>query len=87
MVWSQLGGCTAQLLLATNFNNVPHDEAPWINLIGPARIILRDCVRDEGFGGVVVRNGTLLAKFDSLLLLGKPTIGGNSVLIRFDRTP
>lgn len=73
----KIGACTAQLMLATNFNDVPHDEAPWINLIGPLRIILRDCVRDEGLGGVLVRNGALHAVGDFLL---SRTTGGTACI-------
>lgn len=53
----RLGSCTAQVVLATNFNDVPHDQTSWINLIGPARILMRQCVDIEGFGGALVRNG------------------------------
>lgn len=52
-----IGGCTAQVLLATNFNDVPHDQSSWIDLIGPMRNILRQCARGKGTGGVLVRNG------------------------------
>ena len=52
-----IGTCTAQVLLATNFNDVPTDQTSWINLIGPARIAMRACARDKETGGVVVRNG------------------------------
>lgn len=51
------GSCTAQVLLATNFNDVPHDQSSWIDLVGPLRIILRQCARGKGTGGVIVRNG------------------------------
>lgn len=51
------GSCTAQVLLATNFNDVPHDQSSWNNLIGPLRIVLRQCARIKGTGGVIVRNG------------------------------
>lgn len=52
------GDCTAQILLATNFNDVPHDQTSWINLIGPARILLRQCAGANTSGGLLVRNGT-----------------------------
>ena len=52
------GGCTVQLLLAANFNDVPHDQSTWIELIGPLRDILRQCARMKGTGGVLVRQGT-----------------------------
>ncbi|MCJ1460633.1 hypothetical protein MMC28_011015 [Mycoblastus sanguinarius] len=51
------GTCSVQLLLATEFVNVPHDHSAWINLIGPARNILRECVISHTYGGIVVENG------------------------------
>lgn len=51
------GGCTAQMLLTTDFSSIPNDVSSYINLIGPARIILRDCVRTKAIGCVIVRNG------------------------------
>lgn len=51
------GTCNIQILLATDFNNVPHDEATWNDLRGAARIILRTCIRGKALGGVVPKNG------------------------------
>ena len=58
---SVLGSCNIQMLLATDFNVVPYDQATWNDLRGAARTILRQCTRAQGFGGVVTRNGTFLA--------------------------
>ena len=58
---SILGSCNVQVLLATNFNVVPYDQTTWNDLRGAARTILRQCIRGQGFGGIVTRNGTLPA--------------------------
>ncbi|KAL2052671.1 hypothetical protein ABVK25_006911 [Lepraria finkii] len=41
------GGCRAQMLLTTDFSSIPNDVSSYMNLIGPARMILRDCVRKK----------------------------------------
>ena len=51
------GSCNIQLLLATNFNNVPHDNATWNDLRGATRTIFRACILGKDAGGVVPRNG------------------------------
>ena len=53
------GSCNIQLLLATNFNNVPHDNATWNSLRGATRTIFRACILGKDTGGVVPRNGML----------------------------
>ena len=53
--------CNIQVLLATDFNNVPRDTATWNDLRGAARTVFRSCIRGKGIGGLVTRNGTLLA--------------------------
>ena len=50
--------CNIQLLLATDFNDIPHDEATWNDLRGAARTIFRGCIQAKGLGGVVTKNGT-----------------------------
>lgn len=52
-----LGDCTAQVILASNGGFFIHDQTSWINLIGPARILMRECAGDKGTGGALVRNG------------------------------
>ena len=47
------------MLLATDFNNVPHDNATWNELRGATRIIFRACILGKGVGGVLPRNGML----------------------------
>ena len=54
---SILGSCNVQMLLATDFNEVPYDQATWNDLRGAARIVMRQCIRGKGFGGIITRNG------------------------------
>ncbi|KAM0803793.1 hypothetical protein BDR22DRAFT_818479 [Usnea florida] len=51
--------CSIQILLATDFNNVPHDNATWNEIRGATRTIFRACILGKGVGGVVPRNGML----------------------------
>ena len=53
--------CSIQMLLATNFNNVPTDEATWNDLRGATRVVLRSCIRGKGVGGVMTKNGRFFA--------------------------
>lgn len=55
-----LGTCNIQVLLATDFDNVPHDTATWNDLRGAARTVFRSCIKGKRIGGLVTRNGTLL---------------------------
>ena len=48
------GKCAAQIVLATNFDDVLYNQTSWINLISPARILMRDCARDKESDGVIV---------------------------------
>ena len=45
--------------MAARFYNSgdPFDIAAWINIWGPARTILQQCVAVQGLGGVIVENG------------------------------
>lgn len=52
-----LGSCSIQLLLATDFNNVPRDEATWNDIRGAARTVFRSCIQGKGLGGLVTKNG------------------------------
>ena len=52
--------CNVQLILATNFNNVPHDEATFNDLRGAARTIFRKCLLGKNLGGMVTKNGRVL---------------------------
>lgn len=45
--------------MAARFSNanVARDTAAWIEIWGPARTILQQCVRVKGLGGVITENG------------------------------
>ena len=58
---AMLETCNVQVLLATKFTDVPRDEATWNDIRGAARTIFRSCVSGKGVGGIVTKNGTLLA--------------------------
>ncbi|KAI4116514.1 MAG: hypothetical protein LQ338_007703 [Usnochroma carphineum] len=49
--------CIVELLLESSFEDVPHDQAIWQDLWGPARLILNACVRQQQTGGVVTGIG------------------------------
>ncbi len=51
--------------MATNFNDVPHDQTTWIELIGPLRNVLRQCARIKRTGGVLVRHGSYFRSLPS----------------------
>lgn len=56
------GSCSIQLLLATDFNDVPRDEATWNDIRGAARTIFRSCIQGKGLGGLVTKNGKPLSR-------------------------
>lgn len=45
--------------MAARFSNanVARDTAAWIDIWGPARTMLQQCVRVKGLGGVITNNG------------------------------
>ncbi len=55
--WIPIGGCTVQVILATSFSDIPHDKAYWSQIWGPVRNINRICVQQQGYGGIVIKNG------------------------------
>ena len=59
--------CNIQLLLATNFNNIPRDEATWNELRGATRTIFRACVQGNKSGGIVTENGVLFVPSTTIL--------------------
>lgn len=57
-----LGTCTVQVLIATEFWTVPEafDTATWLDIWGPARLIMQQCVADKGLGGITTKLGMCL---------------------------
>ena len=51
------GDCIVQVIMASEFAHIPHDKAYWSQIWGPARNLIPVCVRRQGVGGVVLRNG------------------------------
>lgn len=49
--------CIVQVLLSSSFTEVPHEQAVWQDLWGPARLILNTCVRAQRVGGIVTHIG------------------------------
>ena len=58
---SSLGTCNIQMLLATDFNHIPHDEATMNDLRGATRVVFRNCVLNKKVGGVISKNGRVPA--------------------------
>lgn len=57
-----LGTCTVQILINAEFWGVEHETASWIDMWGPARALLQQCVRVKKLGGLVPQNGLSLSK-------------------------
>jgi len=57
-----LGTCTIQVLIATEFWTVHEafDTATWMDIWGPARLIMQQCVAAKGLGGITTRLGNCL---------------------------
>ncbi|KAI4179090.1 MAG: hypothetical protein L6R41_008039 [Letrouitia leprolyta] len=47
------GNCIVEVLLSSSFEDVPHDQAIWQDLWGPARLILNYCVSARRTGGII----------------------------------
>ncbi|KAL8716265.1 MAG: hypothetical protein Q9220_000170 [cf. Caloplaca sp. 1 TL-2023] len=55
------GDCIVRLLIASSFlTNTPHDTAAWMDIWGPARTILQQCVlpTNKNTGGIITHVGT-----------------------------
>lgn len=57
-----LGTCTVQVLIATEFWTVPaaFETATWMDIWGPARLIMQQCVAAQGLGGIATKLGICL---------------------------
>ncbi|KAI4235543.1 MAG: hypothetical protein LQ352_008079, partial [Teloschistes flavicans] len=56
MEWES-GDCVVQLLLASSFRDIPHEQASWMDIWGPARIILQQCILSKKGGGIITHIG------------------------------
>ncbi|KAL8947668.1 MAG: hypothetical protein Q9222_006075 [Ikaeria aurantiellina] len=55
------GDCIVQVLLASSFlSAIPHDTATWMDIWGPARLILQQCIlpTNKNTGGIITHVGT-----------------------------
>lgn len=77
--------CNIQLLLATNFNNVPHDNATWNSLRGATRIIFRTCILGKGVGGVIPRNGE--QGNIEIVVYGKNSVFAKNQILKYSQDP
>ncbi|KAI4089521.1 MAG: hypothetical protein LQ344_005347 [Seirophora lacunosa] len=53
----EYGDCVLQVLLAASFKHVPHEQATWMDIWGPSRLILQQCVNTQNTGGIVTNIG------------------------------
>ncbi|KAL9003371.1 MAG: hypothetical protein Q9188_003744 [Gyalolechia gomerana] len=53
----EYGDCTVQLLMASSFMDVPHEQATWMDIWGPARLILQQCISAHNTGGIITHIG------------------------------
>ncbi|KAL8690826.1 MAG: hypothetical protein Q9218_003822 [Villophora microphyllina] len=51
------GDCVVQLLLASSFRDVPHEQATWMDIWGSARTILQQCILPRIGGGIITHLG------------------------------
>ncbi|KAL8635877.1 MAG: hypothetical protein Q9228_006672, partial [Teloschistes exilis] len=54
--WEE-GDCVIQLLMAASFRDIPHDTATWMDIWGPARLILQQCITPRRGGGIITHIG------------------------------
>lgn len=52
-----------QVLLAASFKHVPHEQATWMDIWGPSRLILQQCVNTQNTGGIVTNIGACSFSF------------------------
>ncbi|KAI4121006.1 MAG: hypothetical protein LQ338_006618 [Usnochroma carphineum] len=51
------GDCVVQILLASSFMHVPHEKATWMDIWGPSRLILQQCISPQNTGGIITNIG------------------------------
>ncbi|KAI4254423.1 MAG: hypothetical protein L6R42_007194 [Xanthoria sp. 1 TBL-2021] len=50
------GDCVVQVLMASSFMDVPHERATWMDIWGPARLMLQQCTKNKK-GGIITNIG------------------------------
>lgn len=75
-----LGTCTVQVIIATEFWTVSEafDTATWMEIWGPARLIMQQCVGAKSLGGITTRLGICL-RID-IQTYHLPEIGRNQMI-------
>ncbi|KAL8941354.1 MAG: hypothetical protein Q9216_002293 [Gyalolechia sp. 2 TL-2023] len=53
----EYGDCIVQLLMASSFMDVPHEQATWMDIWGPSRLILQRCISAQNTGGIITNIG------------------------------
>ncbi|KAL9028749.1 MAG: hypothetical protein Q9196_002941 [Gyalolechia fulgens] len=53
----EYGDCIVQLLMASSFMDVPHEQATWMDIWGPSRLILQQCIKVHNTGGIITNIG------------------------------
>ncbi|KAL8914931.1 MAG: hypothetical protein Q9171_000558 [Xanthocarpia ochracea] len=56
LTFRPLGDCVVQLLMASSMMNVPHDRATWMDIWGPSRLILQQCIGGGRKKGGIITN-------------------------------
>ncbi|KAL8862032.1 MAG: hypothetical protein Q9178_001487 [Gyalolechia marmorata] len=56
LTFRPLGDCVVQLLMASSMMNVPRERATWMDIWGPSRLILQQCVGRKK-GGIITNIG------------------------------
>ncbi|KAI4149454.1 MAG: hypothetical protein L6R39_002504 [Caloplaca ligustica] len=81
----EYGECKVQLLMSSTFMDVPHDQATWMDVWGPARLILQQCAIKQRTGGIITNIGQN-EKMD-LVIYGKSSLYGKSRRIDRSKDP
>ena len=79
------GDCVVQLLMASSFMDVPHERAAWMDIWGPSRLILQQCIIPKNAGGIVTHIGEA-GKLD-LAIYSKRSLFALNRRLRASRDP
>ncbi|KAL9073105.1 MAG: hypothetical protein Q9161_003159 [Pseudevernia consocians] len=76
---------TSNVLLATDFNSIPYDQATWNDLRGATRTILRTCIRGKEMGGLLPKNGN--HGNIEIVVYGKDSIFAKNQILKNSQDP